>query len=64
MAKTAVLDELHVTFRVPSDMLDTQTEEIGLTFRTPEFMNHVRRVVRNVIRIYPDLALVTVTVSR
>jgi len=64
MAKTVVLDELHVTFRVPSDMPDARTEEIGVTFRTTEFMNHMRRVVRNVIRIYPELALVSVTVSR
>jgi len=64
MAKSVVLDELHVTFRVPSDMPDTQTEEIGLTFRTTEFMSHLRRVVRSLVRTYPDLALVTVAVTR
>jgi len=39
MAKTVVLDELHVAFSIPSDMLDTRVEEIGLNCRSTEFMN-------------------------
>jgi len=64
MAKTVVLDELHVTFRNPSDLPATRTEELGVTLRSTEFMNRLRRGIRNVVRVYPELAVVTITVTR
>ncbi len=64
MAKTVVLDELHVTFRIPSDLPATRAEELGVTLRSTEFMNRLRRAIRNVVRVYPELAVVAITVTR
>ncbi len=64
MAKTVVLDELRVTFRIPSDLPATHAEELGVTLRSTEFMNRLRRGIRNVVRVYPELAVVTITVNR
>ncbi|MBA4189364.1 MAG: hypothetical protein C0467_15315 [Planctomycetaceae bacterium] len=64
MATTVVLDELHVTFRNPSELPAARTEELGLTLRSTEFMSRLRRAVRSVVRGYPELVVVTVTVTR
>lgn len=64
MAETVVLDELHVTFRNPSDMSAARTEELGVILRSTEFMARLRRAIRSVVRTYPELAVVTVVVSR
>lgn len=64
MAKTVVLDELHVTFRNPSDLAATRTEELGVTLRSNEFMNRLQRAIRNVVRSYPELHIVRVSLTR
>jgi len=64
MAKTAVLDEVHVTFRMPSELPAARSEELGVTLRTPEFMNRLRGAIRSVVRGYPDLNVVRVSLSR
>ena len=64
MAKTAVLDEVHVTFRNPSELPAARTDELGLTLRSTEFMSRLRLAVRSVVRGYPELVVVTITVTR
>ncbi len=64
MAATVILVELHVTFRNPSDLPATRTEELGVILRSPDFMNRLRRAIRNVVRGYPDLNIVRVSLSR
>ncbi len=64
MAKTAVLDEVHVTFRMPGELPAARSEELGVTLRSTEFMNRLRRAIRSVVRGYPEFAVVTITVAR
>ena len=64
MAKTAVLDEVHVTFRMPSELPAARSDELGITLRSTEFMNRLRRAIRTVVRGYPELIVVTVSMSR
>jgi len=64
MAKAVVLDELHITLRIPSGMPDSRSDELGVTLRGTEFMNHLRRAIRTVVRGYPELNTIRVSLSR
>lgn len=64
MAKTVVIDELHVTVRIFNDLPDTQTEDIRRTLAGDEFTNRLRRAIRSVLRAYPELHVVRVSVTR
>jgi len=64
MAKSVVIDELHVTARVPNNLPETRAEIVRNTLASAEFMSRLRRAVRNVIRADPDLAVVRVSLTR
>lgn len=64
MAKSVVLDELHITIRIASTMPDEQVEELRRTLNGEDFMNRLRRTVRNVVRSYPELNDVRVSLTR
>jgi hypothetical protein len=64
MAKRVVLDELRLTFRIPNNLLYTQTQEIRRTLNGNKFMSRLRRALRLIMRAYPELAVVSVSVSR
>jgi hypothetical protein len=64
MAKSIVLDELIITIRIRNDLPDTRSEELVLLLRGIEFMNRLRRAIRTVVRGFPDLNVVRVSVSR
>jgi hypothetical protein len=64
MAKTVVIDELHVTFRIPNDLPDTDAEAIQQTLDGDEFMNCLRRAIRAAVRAFPELAAVRVSLTR
>jgi hypothetical protein len=64
MAKTVVIDELHLTVRVPADLPDTDAEAARRTLAGAEFMDRLRRVVRIVIRALPELAQARVSLTR
>ena len=64
MAKNVVIDELHLTIRIPNDLPDTQTEAIRRTLSGDDFMNRLRRAVRAALRGFPELAIVRVSLSR
>ena len=64
MAKTVILDEVHLTIRVPSNLPETQVGSVRRTLTATEFMGRLRRAIRAVVRASPELALVGVAVSR
>ena len=64
MAKTVVLDELHITLRIPIGLPASHSDELGVTLRGTEFMNRLRRAIRTVVRGYPELNVVHVSISR
>ena len=64
MAKTVVIDELRVTFRIPNDLPDTEVEAIRQALDGDEFMNRLRRAIRAVVRVLPALTAVRVSLTR
>ena len=64
MAKTAVIDEIHVTVRVPSDLPEPRADEIHTTLAGEDFMSRLRRAVRAAVRALPELAVVRVSPTR
>lgn len=62
--KTVVIDEIHVTFRVPGDLSDDVTEAIREALAGDEFMSRLRRAVRVVVRTFPGLNVVRVSLTR
>lgn len=64
MPRTVVIDELHLTFRIPANLTDAAAVTIHHSLSTPEFIVHLRRAVRAVLPAFPQLAAVQVSLSR
>jgi hypothetical protein len=64
MAKTVTLDELHLTFRIPNDLPDEEAEVIRRTLEGADFLVRLRKAVRDVIRAFPELKAVRVSLTR
>jgi hypothetical protein len=64
MAKTVVLEDVRVAFRVPADLPDRNAGTVERVLRSPRFMRGLRRAIPDVIVKYPELAQVTLTLSR
>ncbi len=64
MARTVVLDELFVTLRTPADLSEVGAAAARRTLGGDDLLARLRRAVRAVIRSYPELACLLVTVSR
>ena len=64
MAKTVIIDELHVTFRIPNDLPEGAAEAIRQALDGDEFMNRLRRAIRTAMRALPELAAVRVSLTR
>jgi hypothetical protein len=64
MAKRVVIDELHLTIRVPNDLPDDRAEAIRRVLNGEDFIGRMRRSVRALLLTFTELAGVTVTVSR
>jgi hypothetical protein len=62
--KTVIIDEVHLTFRVPGDLPDDQAGAIRDALAGDEFMSRLRRAVRVVIREFPELRAVRAAPSR
>jgi len=62
--KTVVLDEIHVTFRIPGDLPDDAVEVVRETLAGDEFMSRLRRAVRVVVRDSPELSTVSLSLTR
>ncbi len=64
MAKTVVIDELHLTISVPHDLPDTGREEIRQTLAGDDFMDRLRQAVRAAAEAFPELAAARVSLTR
>jgi hypothetical protein len=64
MAKTVVLDELHLTLRIPEDLPDGEAETIRRTLAGDDFMSRLRRAVRAALRSVPELNAVRASLTR
>jgi hypothetical protein len=64
MAKTVVIDELHLTIRVLADLPDADAEVVRLVLAGAEFMTRLRRAVRDAVRAFPELATARVSLTR
>ena len=62
--KTVVLDELHLTLRIPSDLPDDEVEEIRELLAGDEFLSRLREVVRGFLREFTELSLVRLSLTR
>ena len=64
MAKTILINEIHVSFYVPRDLPDGQCDAIRAILNHAIFLRQLRRAVRDVLRLYPALGSLRVTVTR
>ncbi len=64
MAKSVVIDELHVTIRIPTDLGEDETEAVRATLMGSEFMTRMREAIRELIQNFPELTRCRVTLSR
>lgn len=64
MSKTVVIDELHLTVRVPADLPEEAAGAVRRALADPAFVARLRAAVRAVVREFPALAPVVVAVSR
>lgn len=62
--KTLVIDELHLTFRVPNDLADDEAEAVREALAGDDFMDRLHRAVRAVIRDFDELNRVRVSLTR
>ncbi|VTT98791.1 unnamed protein product [Gemmataceae bacterium] len=62
--RTVVIDEVHLTVRIPAGLPDNEAEEIREALAGDEFMARLRRAARAVVREFPALALVRVSLTR
>jgi hypothetical protein len=64
MAKTVIIDEIHLTIRIPNDLPDAQAEAIRRTLAGDDFMGRLRRAVRAVLRALPQLTAIRASLTR
>lgn len=64
MPRTVVLDELHLTFRIPAALPAAQVRAIRRVLNGKAFTATVRRAVIEEMKKYPTLKSVQVQVSR
>jgi hypothetical protein len=60
MARSVVIDEVHVTFRVPADL----AEEVRRALVGEEVMARLRRAVRAALGEFPELSAERAALSR
>lgn len=64
MAKTVVIDELHVTVRVPTELPEDEADAVRRTLAGDEFMERLRRAVRAAVRPFPELTPCRLSLTR
>lgn len=64
MPKTVLIDELHLTVRIPADLADADRQAVHRTLAGADFLRRLRRAVRLVVRGHPELARVRVSLTR
>lgn len=64
MAKTVVIDELHLTVRIPNDLPGGEAEATRKALDGDDFLNRLRRAVRAAVRSLPVLAAFRTSLTR
>jgi hypothetical protein len=64
MSKTVVIDELHLTLRLPARLPEAQVKKARRILLGATFLARLRRTLRSLIGSYPQLTSLTVLVSR
>jgi hypothetical protein len=64
VAKTVVIDELHLTLRVPVGLSDPAAAAVRKALAGAAFLTRLREAVRAVVRAVPDLAAVRLSLTR
>ena len=64
MPKTVVIDEIHVTVRIPGDLPEAQADAVHRALAGEDFMSRLRRAVRAALRAFPELAVARVSLTR
>jgi hypothetical protein len=64
MATTILFDELHIALRVPCNLTAPECRAIARALRRPGFLPALTRAVREVLRRYPSLRKVRISVTR
>ena len=64
MPKTVVIDEIHVTVRIPGDLPEARADAVHRALAGEDFMSRLRRAVRAALRAFPELALARVSLTR
>jgi hypothetical protein len=63
-AKTVVIDEIHLTFRIRADTPEDGAERVRGALAGEEFVSRLRRAVRAALRSDPELSPVRLAVTR
>ena len=64
MNRTVIIEQFHVTVRVPANMPDRAVVIIRTTLAGAGFVTRLRRTIRAAIRADPTLAPVRISLSR
>ncbi len=64
MAKFVVIEELHVTVRVPDDLSDVHDKEVRKRLTSRPFRSRLLAAVKQVVAGFPALAVAKVHVAR
>lgn len=63
MADYVLLDEYHISIRVPKDLDDDACDAIRQILDSRTFRKALRRAVRQIVHTYPELTTVEVRIS-
>ncbi len=64
MAKTVSVDELHLTLHIPDDTPEETAEVIRRTLAGDDFTYRMRQAVLAALRAFPELNVVSVSLTR
>jgi len=64
MNRTVMIEQFHLTVRVPATLPDPTVIAIRTTLAGAGFVTHIRRAIRAAIRADPTLAPVRIALSR
>ena len=64
MARNLLIDEFHLTLFAPRQLNEEEYEAIYQTLNDAQFLKLLRRMVRDVVRKYPSLCEVRISITR
>lgn len=64
MARSVMLDEIHVTLHISNSLDSLTVQSIGRTLAGRDFLVRIRSAIRAALAEYPVLAVISVRLSR